>query len=55
MPLLDPQYQTLSVKELHPTFAAEVHGVNFSKELSDEAFKDVVAVLAKVRVPRNFA
>jgi len=46
MPLLDPPYKTLSVRELHPTFGAEVHGVDF-QNLSEEGFQEIVAVLAK--------
>lgn len=40
-------FETITVKELHPTFAAEVQGVNF-KDLSDKQFDEVVAALAKV-------
>ena len=50
MPLLDPPYKTLSVKELHPTFGAEVHGVDFSKPISEEVFEEVLAVMAKVQI-----
>jgi len=47
MPLLDPPYKTLSVKELHPTFGAEVHGVDFSQPISEEVLEEIVAVMAK--------
>jgi len=47
MPLLDPQYEHLSVRELHPTFGAEVHGVDFSNEIPDEQFREILAVMTK--------
>ncbi len=48
MPLLDPPYKTLTVKELHPTFGAEVHDVDFSKHISEDVFEEILAVMAKV-------
>jgi hypothetical protein len=33
---------------LHDTFAAEVRGVDFSKELSDEDFNEVYKAITKV-------
>lgn len=44
----EPEFKTISVKPLHPTFAAEVDGVDF-KNLSDEQFKEIFAAMAKVR------
>ena len=40
-------FKTITIKELHPTFGAEVQGVNFA-QLSDEQFQEVQAALAKV-------
>ncbi|KAI0169298.1 taurine catabolism dioxygenase [Hypoxylon sp. FL1284] len=42
-------FKTITVKELHPTFAAEVSGVNF-QNLSDEQFEEIVAAMAKYGV-----
>jgi alpha-ketoglutarate-dependent 2,4-dichlorophenoxyacetate dioxygenase len=42
-------YETITVEELHPTFAAEVKGVDFAR-LSEKQFKEVTAALAKVSV-----
>ncbi|KAI2472876.1 taurine catabolism dioxygenase [Annulohypoxylon bovei var. microspora] len=39
-------FKTIEVKELHPTFGAEVSGVNF-QDLSEEQFKEIVAAMAK--------
>ncbi|KAI1099230.1 taurine catabolism dioxygenase [Jackrogersella minutella] len=39
-------FQTITVKELHPTFGAEVGGVNF-QNLSDEQFREILAAMAK--------
>ena len=41
-------FQTISVKELHPTFGAEVIGVNFPNP-DEEQRKEVLAAMAKVR------
>lgn len=38
---------TITIKELHPTFAAEVHGVNF-QGLTDEQFDEVYKAITKV-------
>ena len=45
--LTQPEFATIAIRELHPTFAAEVDGVNF-QDLSDQQFTEVVAALAKV-------
>lgn len=47
MPLLDPPYQHLSVKQLHPTFGAEVSDIDITKDLSVEEFDEIRDVLAK--------
>ena len=44
----EDDFKTLTVKELHPTFAAEVSGVNF-QNLSEEQFQEILAAMAKVR------
>lgn len=36
------------VTELHPTFAAEVRGVDFSKEIADDVFQEVQEAITKV-------
>ncbi|OCL11759.1 alpha-ketoglutarate-dependent 2,4-dichlorophenoxyacetate dioxygenase [Glonium stellatum] len=41
-----PQFKTITVKELHPTFAAEVEGVDF-QNLTEEQFREVVAAVTK--------
>lgn len=40
-------FKTITVKELHPTFAAEVSGVNF-QDLSEEQLSEIIAAMAKV-------
>ncbi|KAK8129071.1 alpha-ketoglutarate-dependent 2-4-dichlorophenoxyacetate dioxygenase [Apiospora sp. TS-2023a] len=44
-----PSFKTIQVKELHPTFAAEVTGVNF-QHVSDEQFAEILAAMAKYGV-----
>lgn len=38
----------ISIVELHPTFAAEVYGVDFSGEVSKEDFDEVYKAITKV-------
>lgn len=45
-----PQFKTITVKELHPTFGAEIQGVDFDN-LPDEQFNEIKAALAKVSPP----
>lgn len=44
------QDSTLEIIKLHPTFAAEVRGLDFSKEISEEVFQEVLGIVAEVRV-----
>ena len=46
----EPEFKTLTIHKLHPTFAAEVEGVNF-QNLSDEQFQEIFAAMATVRCP----
>jgi hypothetical protein len=43
------EFKTFRVKELHPTFGAEIEGVNFPNP-SDEQFQEILAAMAKVRL-----
>ena len=43
----EPEFKTLTVNKLHPTFAAEVEGVDF-QNLSDEQFEEILMAMAKV-------
>ncbi|KAJ2985746.1 hypothetical protein NUW58_g5369 [Xylaria curta] len=45
-------FKTITVEKLHPTFAAEVSGVNFD-DLSEEQFSEILAAMAKVRMGRT--
>lgn len=45
--LQDTPFQTISIKELHPSYGAEVIGADF-KNMSDEQFKEIKAAMAKV-------
>jgi hypothetical protein len=44
-------FKHISVRELHPTFGAEISGVDFSVPLTDEIFSEVHAAITKVRLP----
>ena len=43
----EPEFKTLTINKLHPTFAAEVDCVDF-QNLTDEQFQEVFAAMAKV-------
>ncbi|RWA13657.1 hypothetical protein EKO27_g1450 [Xylaria grammica] len=43
------RFKTFEVKELHPTFAAEIKGVNFD-DVSEEQFTEILAAIAKYGV-----
>lgn len=44
----DTPFKTIKVKELHPTFGAEVEGVDFNN-LSEETLQEILSAMAKVR------
>lgn len=41
-------HKTLQVIELHPSFGAEVRGLDFSQDIPDAVFTEVLEVIAKV-------
>jgi len=41
-------FKQISVQNLHPTFGAQISGVDFSSPLSDEVFAEVLAAITKV-------
>ena len=43
----DTPFETISIKELHPTYGAEVIGANF-QNMSDKQFTEIRAAMAKV-------
>ncbi|KAL1879104.1 hypothetical protein VTK73DRAFT_7328 [Phialemonium thermophilum] len=42
----DTPFKTIKVKELHPTFGAEIEGVDFDN-VSDETLQEIIAAMAK--------
>ena len=44
----DREFKHLTIKELHPTFAAEIDGVDFSKDIPHDVFNEILAASAKV-------
>lgn len=44
-----PTFQHITVKELHPTFVAEISGVDFSADkIPDDIFQEILAAVNKV-------
>jgi len=52
MPALiqEPTFETLTVKELHPTFVAEIQYVDFSQPIAPEQFQEILNAMAKYGV-----
>lgn len=48
MPHKEDSNGSISITELHPTFAAEVRGVDFSQDISPEVFKEIHGAITKV-------
>lgn len=46
---------TLQINRLHPTFGAEVEGVDFSKPISDEQLTEIKDIVAQVGRPTQTA
>lgn len=44
----EPSPEGLTIKELHPTFGAEIEGVDF-ENLSEAQFAEIKSAMAKVR------
>lgn len=44
-------FSHISIKPLHPTFTAEVSGVDFSSPIPDDVFSEVLAALTQVSLP----
>lgn len=41
-------FHYIAIKELHPTFGAEISGVDFSKPVTKEVFAEILAAINKV-------
>jgi hypothetical protein len=44
----EPHFEHIRIKEIGPTFAAEVEGVDFSQEIPQEVFDEILKAIAKV-------
>jgi alpha-ketoglutarate-dependent 2,4-dichlorophenoxyacetate dioxygenase len=42
------RFKHLKIKELHPTFAAEITEVDFSKPISPDVFHEIKSAMPKV-------
>lgn len=47
--LQEPTYNHIQVKELHPTFGAEVSGIDFSQGVEEHIFQEILQAISKVR------
>jgi len=48
--LQDTPFKTITVKELHPSYGAEISGADFTN-MSEEQFQEIRAAMAKVINP----
>lgn len=44
-------FRHITITELHPTFGAEISGVDFSHPVEDDVFQEILAAIGKVGVP----
>lgn len=44
----DQGFKHIIIKEIHPTFAAEVRGVDFSSPVADDVFAEILSAITKV-------
>lgn len=52
MPTLPVSFAHINITELHPTFGAEIHGVDFTHPVEEKVFQEILAALSKVdRLP----
>jgi hypothetical protein len=47
-------FKLIQMKELHPTFGAEVDGVDFSKPVPEEVFSEIYKAITKVSITLRF-
>lgn len=45
-----PHQEHLEIVGLHPNFAAEAKGIDFSRPISDEVFAEIKAAMTKVSI-----
>lgn len=45
-----PSFNKITVTELHPTFGAEISGVDFSRPVEDDVFQEIQAAISKVGI-----
>lgn len=43
----EPQFKHITIKEIGPTFAAEVEGVDFSQDLPQDVFDEIAKAITK--------
>lgn len=48
-----PEFKDLRITELHPTFGAEVSGIDFSQPIPDSTFQQIRGASAKVQSSQN--
>lgn len=50
-----PGFKLIQVKELHPTFGAEVDGVDFSQPVTEDVFSEIHQAITKVNATSAFS
>ena len=51
--LQEPQFKHITIKEIGATFAAEVEGVDFSQDIPQDVFDEILKAIAKVGYVRQ--
>jgi alpha-ketoglutarate-dependent 2,4-dichlorophenoxyacetate dioxygenase len=47
--LQEPQFKHLTINEIGATFAAEIEGVDFSRDVPQEVFDEILKAITKVK------
>jgi alpha-ketoglutarate-dependent 2,4-dichlorophenoxyacetate dioxygenase len=48
-----PIFNHISIKNLHPTFGAEISGVDFSQPVPQEVFNEILTAITQVGPAQN--
>lgn len=41
-------FEHITITELHPTFGAEISGIDFSRPVEEEVFQEILTAMSKV-------
>lgn len=48
--MVSETFKRISIQELHPTFGAEVDGLDLSKPVEEDVFQEILEAITKVNI-----